>query len=454
MTYIQYKKYTQNKIDIQRDFENILEKNGLITTTAQHWIYNISKKIILKTGFKIHLSATIQNANYIATLFFNYLKQTNLSINYKIVSSLAKLELQNSGVYGYSQTGKFITIYPKNNTELLYLLNNLENLFKGIKGIDIPSDFKYKLSEVVFYRYGEFIPDHSYVDSRNQEIPQNVDIPIPDFFIKHYDMIPDQYIILEVIKKTSKGGVYKALNFNSNKIVILKEAINLSNIDILNQDSVDRMFSEKNILSKIESEGFSPKILNEFYVKNSYFIELEFLEGKPLSKNINSVPLNTWIMALADYLDIINNQYFLTYRDLSFNNILVSKTNKIYLIDFEYALDKQLISQKNALSLYGTPGFYETDTDIQSNQPEDIFGLVSLLYWHEFFSYYKEFQKLNYEVALKKIREINTNRVESLDKSSEFYFVYFKAFTHSYTSFSELKADLETIFKKEEVKKT
>lgn len=85
---------------------------------------------------------------------------------------MKELTLQNAGIYGYSQVGKFITIYPNSDDELNRLLVELEMLFKGVKGIPIPSDFKFQLSDVVYYRYGEFIKDPSYRDMRNKTILQ------------------------------------------------------------------------------------------------------------------------------------------------------------------------------------------------------------------------------------------------------------------------------------------
>ncbi|MBZ4249170.1 protein kinase, partial [Streptococcus pneumoniae] len=35
-----------------------------------------------------------------------------------------------------------------------------------------------------------------------------MNVPIRDYYIPRYNTIPDQYIILEVISKNAKGGVY------------------------------------------------------------------------------------------------------------------------------------------------------------------------------------------------------------------------------------------------------
>ena len=203
--------------------------------------------------------------------------------------------------------------------------------------------------------------------------------------------------------------------------------------------------SEKKILTQISKENFSPKILGEFYVEDSYFLELEHIQSNPVSQVINSISVKTWFNKLIDHIETLNVKYNISYRDFSFNNILLTSKNEVYIIDFEFALDKQIFSKNESISLYGTPGFYETNLSIQSTQPEDIFGLVSLLYWSENFLYYQEFQKSDYETALKKSVKLNLDKLEPKDNNSPFFPIYSKAFNHNYTSFSDLKNDLSNI---------
>ena len=75
MTHIQYINYVQDKNKIYKEFKEIIHKNTLLSKSDQHWSYCIQQDITAKRGFKIHLSATIQNASLIAELFFNYLKK-------------------------------------------------------------------------------------------------------------------------------------------------------------------------------------------------------------------------------------------------------------------------------------------------------------------------------------------------------------------------------------------
>src|SRR6266542_321606 len=63
-------------------------------------------------GWKLHVSATILSACPIFRLIAPYLKGHN--IWFKAPKSLEELHKLNSGIYyGFSQIGKFVTIYPQ-----------------------------------------------------------------------------------------------------------------------------------------------------------------------------------------------------------------------------------------------------------------------------------------------------------------------------------------------------
>ncbi|HFN9558926.1 TPA: protein kinase, partial [Streptococcus pneumoniae] len=64
-----------------------------------------------------------------------------------------------------------------------------------------------------------------------------------------------------------------------------------------------------------------------------------------------------------------------------------------YIIDFEHALRKETQIEEKKLPLFGTPGFYETNLNLLNNQPEDIMGLVLLLYWSQNLDDFNVFSK-------------------------------------------------------------
>lgn len=448
MNYEKYLNYLDYETEIEDAYHNLLLEYKISDNFSdEHWLYNLPSNITQSKGFKIHLSASILNANLVAKKFFDFIFSREKKINFKILVSIKELSLQNTGLNGYSQVGKFITIYPKDNKEFQRLLHKLEILYKGVKGVNIPSDFRFQLSEVVYYRYGEFVKDSTFKDKRDKKIPSNVNVPIRDYYIPRYNTIPDQYIILEVISKNAKGGVYKVFNTQKRVYSLLKEASDLSLVDFTNRDSVNRLINEREILVELEKEEFTPKVFNDFYIKNSYFVEFEFIIADKLSEYNMVSGSYDWFLTLIDYMEIINSKYNLSYRDLSFNNILIDNRNNIYIIDFEHALRKETQIEEKKLPLFGTPGFYETNLNLLNNQSEDIMGLVLLLYWSQNLDDFNVFSKMSFLEAMEYAMNFNSRRLDTLDKSDWLYDIYKKAFNYKYDTFSELKKDFIEVLK-------
>src|ERR1043166_745125 len=94
-----------------------------------------------RQGWKIHVSGTPLNASQILR---NILPILVGEIVFKIPRSLDELMKINSGIcYGYSQIGKFITVYPKDESEFTKLAARLDEATKIFESPDVPFDFHY-----------------------------------------------------------------------------------------------------------------------------------------------------------------------------------------------------------------------------------------------------------------------------------------------------------------------
>ncbi len=314
--------------------------------------------------------------------------------------------------------------------------------FKTEAGIEIPSDFRYKCSNSIFYRYGEFFKDDNFNDKRNKTIPKGVTVPVDDFYIARYNEIPKEYVILGILKKTGSGGIYKALNLKSKNIVILKEAQFLGDIDLNKEDSLDRAFREKQILTLIEREKFAPKLFSCFYLKNHFFLEIEYFTGTSLYQYLKEEKTDKWILQLVSIIRCLNEEYGIEYRDLSFDNIIVDAKGTLKLIDYGHSL---IIDQvRDNPSLFGTPGFYETNLELHSNQPDDIYGIASMIYWMENLEQYSSAVKLNDKESIKNFEGVFHKQWPS-NQDSKYNNILTKAFTHEFHDFSEFEEMLVAI---------
>ena len=438
--------YNSDKRNLQIEYKRLLDnakKNiDYYIEENEYWtLFKLRKSNnrLPRQGFKIHLSATIGNLSIVFKLFYNYIKQTD--VEWKVLKSFRDLERQNIGFNGFSQIGKFVTIYPYNNKILVKLLYDLELLFKHQDSISIPSDFRFMQSKIVYYRYGDIIVDsirNPFIDNRDKTIPENVIVPVSDYYVNRYTSIPKHLIILEVVKQSGKNTVLKAFDTKIREVVFLKEATYLSNIDIYGTDSLDRLVIEKRVLMKTADLKFTPDLLYEFYVEDHYFLEIQQINGENLldfmQKNI-SLNIESKVQIVEKLIDRLEAllQVGIIYVDISFSNIIISDAGEINLIDFEYC---KILGEWNPPDIIaGCIGFYDPQhTTVDENRT--IFAVAALLLYMEKFLVVKNlFKSKDEEKFLDFLKE-------DFYIDSIFYRTYRNAFLHKFKNLSDLRKSI------------
>jgi hypothetical protein len=375
------------------------------------WCYNKDfKNIALPSkGFKIHISATIINALEIFKIVNDILSKYD--VIYKVISSIKKLSELNSGLYGYSQIGKFITIYVNNISIINILLEELYIKTLGFQSVSIPSDFRYKNSYIVFYRYGDIIQSskkHT-TDKRIREIPKNIKVPIPDYYIKRFQKMPDEYIIIACLRSRGKSRVFQGINKNTKTPIIIKEGLMLGEVDLFGYDGVNSIINEKEMMINVSKIENFPKLIDYFYLNTSFCIVTEFIPGKSilqliLDKEYEILRKNrkNILISILNILEKLNNENIII-GDFSFDNIILFHNN-IKLIDLEFYYFKNEKKYSNP----ETYGFF------YSNYKEEMSNLYSVLSMWYFLMNPKEYRN-DFLSKNKKIIENNINKYAKLD---------------------------------------
>lgn len=342
-----------------------------------YWLYVLdSRNYKLKDYFfKIHVSATIYNYKEIFKVVFPVLLQHR--VQFKVINGEKHLEKINTGEYGYSQIGKIITIYPENETELVLLLEELYRKTKGHSSVEIPSDFRYKNSEVIYYRYGEFI-DSGGKDKRIKIIPEDIDNPISDYSIKRFKEFPENYHLIKVLSARGKSKVYLAIDKTDSSMVIIKEGIDKGEINSLGYDGFDNVYYEKEVFNELKKFEFFPRVKTYFYKNNNFCIVEEYIYGKTLTeimlKKIMDNDFSEILLRILENVKKLHENEIVVY-DLSPNNVIVDK-NKVYFIDFEYfLLDK---NDNRFDRTFGTKGFFKHNLDLINR---DLYAVISIIYY-------------------------------------------------------------------------
>src|SRR6202040_1292586 len=104
------------------------------TEDAANWRYSRPMRPDDPTqGWKLHISATILNAVAVLKVCAPYLRSQD--ILFKACTTIDTLSKLNSGMlFGFSQIGKFITVYPQTAALALRVAADLDKLTASFRG--------------------------------------------------------------------------------------------------------------------------------------------------------------------------------------------------------------------------------------------------------------------------------------------------------------------------------
>jgi serine/threonine protein kinase len=346
-------------------------------------------------GWKIHVSATPANARDVLSRVSSVLLQ-RADTDFKFAADLSTLFLLNSKNWSRGGSGKFITIYPQSNAHFLDLLEQLDQVTEGLRGPYILSDHRYKNSNVLFYRYGG-MRFHEKVNVKGERTPMLVapdgrEIPdrrnpypvIPTWEIPPLpmDSAPSpapglrvikcgRYQIEQVLAFSNAGGVYRALDRQTGRPVVLKEARPCVNSTLKDYDAVELLKKEFRLLTVLQDSGIAPQPVELFHEWEHWFLVEEYIPGTSLAAHCaeHNVLLRTrpqpehyteWYttfreicLGLANIIDVLH-QRGIVFADLSTSNLMVLPgATELKVIDFEGASQ---IGVDPPSAVY-TPGF-------------------------------------------------------------------------------------------------
>jgi len=252
-------------------------------------------------GWKLHVSATPLTANRIYSLVRPHLAARK--VLFKVPRRLEFLAQLNTGLRGFPQIGKFLTVYPKSAEEATELAHLLHEATRGLNAPAVPFDAPYRKRSIVYYRYGSFrVPPKEsgmITDARgrkrldrrapNSAVPywladpfhQNAVRPVG---IRLGPLAPD-YLVYKIISQRGKGGVYEALDLSAAtpRAVIIKEGRAHGETDWQGADGRAFVKHEGHVLRCLRAAGLPvPKIFRQFDRGGHHYLVLQKLDGPPL----------------------------------------------------------------------------------------------------------------------------------------------------------------------------
>ena len=199
-------------------------------------------------------------------------------------------------------------------------------------------------------------------------------------------ILQNRYEIIQVIKKGSKGFIYKATDSKLDNIFAVKEIFHSDKIEL--NHSVERFKREANILANLSHHSL-PGVIDYFVSNGRYYLVLDFIEGYNLAEilerygnpGLPQKEVINWAGQVLDVLDYLHNRNPpVVYRDIKPHNIMVEQEGHIVLVDFGIA--RSIESSGNQVNTaIGTNGYAPGEQYFGMAEPRsDLYALGATLH--------------------------------------------------------------------------
>lgn len=355
---------------------------------------------------------------------------------------------------------KFITLYPKSESEAKSMICNLTNKLSEFKAPKILSDFQCGLHSPVHYRYGAFLKkqaydeknkkviyllldenSNSYVEDKRQNFPSlpswKMDLFSEEekriYFqttceISSKDSAINKYKIEKIIKRSNKGNVYRAIRKSDGQKVIIKQSRPFVNYDAEGEwTALDDIKNEAHMLKKLADKSYTTNLIDEFYIVDDYFLVQEQVDGLNFEEFIQETEhsLNIREKSLDNIVNIVNDIHKLGYKivDIAPTNFIYTTKGDITLIDLE-----TMTPIKDKVRRVKTPMMVNPDTDLTiSSVQQDYFSLALIgfsLLTGDLLSFSKGDQKTGLSAFIKIGHLIKIARLNNKITKQQEYWLY------------------------------
>ncbi|MCT9819291.1 class III lanthionine synthetase LanKC [Microbacterium sp. W1N] len=375
-----------------------------------HWMHWLPAAAALPDqGWKVHVTTVPSDASDTLELVSAYCAEHRLA--FKHVSSAGRLLVSLSKDADRASSGKFITIYPRDESELLDVLTDLDQMIGGRPGPYILSDLRWN-DGPLFIRYGAFelqtvieggtpvpairdrdtgklVPD---IRSTGFHVPPWVRVPLfVELQREHLtDARPNSLPeITGVLHHSNGGGVYVAQL--DGRRVVLKEARPHAGWTPDNRDAIARLRDEEAALASLPADVSAPKVLGTYVAHGHRFLAMEYLEGESLATAVVARHPMTRADSSCDDYDAYRDWAIVTvsklrsqlqalhdsgrtHGDLHPRNVLIDTAGRVSLIDFEMSM----ATNSSARAVIGVGGFVAPDDRSPAARDEYALACIEL----------------------------------------------------------------------------
>jgi len=361
-------------------------------------------------GWKLHVSGTLLTACDALERLGPLLNR--LDVQFKAPALLTYVARINAGIHNsYSQIGKLITVYPRNDEEAASLARELYGLTLDLRGPAVPFEERYGPDGCVYYRYGAFrrlndekisidnpashlrhpqghlVPD----DRCSANPPSWVTSPFPKLTSTVTETkkspLTTTYHVFRALTQRGRGGVYQAVDSSMSppRLCVVKEGRVLGEQSWDGRDGRWRVKHERRVIASLRKSGVdAPEIYSTFQLDDNYYLVTEFINGANLMelllKRRRRLPVGRALRLAAEIATTVARIHSAgwVWRDCKPGNFIVTRNGRLRPVDFEGACR----AGKPDGTSWGTAGFVPSDRRPaeKSREFEDLYAIGSSLY--------------------------------------------------------------------------
>jgi serine/threonine protein kinase len=199
-------------------------------------------------------------------------------------------------------------------------------------------------------------------------------------------ILQSRYKITKLIGQGGMGAIYLADDTRfSNRVCVIKEMLDHFTDEEQRAIATTNFLREADMLSSMHHEGI-PEVYDRFSEGNRHYLVMEYIQGIDLEQRLEQAtePFDeksvlNWAVQICDILSYLHNQKPpIIYRDMKPANLILTKTGKIYMVDFGIA---RFFNPIKKGTMVGTQGYAPPEQYRGLMEPRsDLFALGATMH--------------------------------------------------------------------------
>ena len=331
----------------------------------------------LDQGWKLHVSATPWSAPEVLDRVLPIALEAGVSS--KVVNTRVRLLMLNNGLFGATQAGKFVTLYPSSDEQAVDLAVRLHEATRGLHGPRIATDRPLVPGSLVHYRYGAFRRialtsegDEDLPDARDmlqdaegrltRDRRELVYVPPPAGIDDPFERagayrprppaappLAGRYLVVGVLGTSPTGGVYRAIDLDARppRQCVLKEFWRDAGGDLHGRLAPDLGHLEADLLARHADDEGIPDLLGRVEIDGTLLVAVAYVPGRSLAAELAAREHVGEAFSVAEAVAIARSaaraiaqvhEHGVVMRDVTPGN-LVGADGTYRLVDFGIAHD-------------------------------------------------------------------------------------------------------------------